>query len=182
MHMLRVTSSRTHRGLSATGALRSTGVDVPVIMLTARGHVTDRVVGLKIGADDYLTKPFEMIELLARIEALLRRQSISIPNQPGGVAEFGDVIVNLDEGAVTRDGARVDLSAQEYRLLCYFIQHRSTLLPRERLLKDVWGYREDTITRTVDVHVASLRAKLERDTRRPRHLRTVRGAGYRFEF
>jgi two-component system alkaline phosphatase synthesis response regulator PhoP len=164
-------------GFEVVRELSTRGSTLPVLILSARGEVHDRVVGLKLGADDYLVKPFEMAELLARLDALTRRRG---PPEPRGTVTFGDVEVDLTTSRVTRDGVLVDLSAKEYQLLAYFIRHRDQVLSRERLLKDVWGYRGLPVTRTVDVHVGSLRRKLEMNRRRPRHFLTVRGRGYRF--
>jgi DNA-binding response OmpR family regulator len=157
--------------------LRREGVETPVLMLTARGEVLDRVLGLKLGADDYLVKPFETVELLARIEALLRRAQ---PDTEGGSFAFGEVRVDFRRMEVSRDGRPVELSALEFRLLRYFVEHRGEVLGRERLLDEVWGYDADVYSRTVDQHVATLRRKLEADSRRPRHVVTVHGAGYKF--
>jgi two-component system alkaline phosphatase synthesis response regulator PhoP len=159
--------------------LRHRGNEVPVIMLTARGHVADKVSGLKLGADDYVTKPFEMVELLARVEARLRRATE--PPAAGLQAfRFGEVAVDFRSAEVTRSGATVDLSAREYRLLQYLIEHRGTTVSREELLKEVWGYESMPLTRTVDVHVAWLRQKLEPNARRPAYILTVHGFGYKF--
>ena len=128
----------------------------------ARPRTEDKVSGLKIGADDYVTKPFDMQELMARVEALLRRA----PNKPAvqmSAFQFGAIQVNLRGTEVTREGKPVNLSAREFQLLRYFIEHFGTTLTRDELLKEVWGYSADTFTRTVDVHVASLRQKLETD-------------------
>ena len=157
--------------------LRREGVATPILMLTARGEVLDRVLGLKLGADDYLVKPFETAELLARIEALLRRAQ---PDTEGGAFAFGDVRVDFKRVEVTRAGEPVELSALEFRLLRYFVEHRGEVLSRDRLLDEVWGYSAEVYSRTVDQHVATLRRKIESDPRRPRHVVTVHGLGYRF--
>jgi DNA-binding response OmpR family regulator len=146
-------------------------------MLTARGEVLDRVLGLKLGADDYLVKPFETAELLARIEALLRRAQ---PDTEGGTFAFGDVRVDFKRVEVTKGGEPVELSALEFRLLRYFVEHRGEVLSRDRLLDEVWGYSAEVYSRTVDQHVATLRRKIESDPRRPGHVVTVHGLGYRF--
>jgi two-component system alkaline phosphatase synthesis response regulator PhoP len=166
-------------GFDVCRDIRKAGLAVPIIMLTARGQLVDKVLGLKIGADDYLTKPFEMLELLARIEALLRRGA-GQPLEPAGLQQFGPIQVDFRGTTVFRDGAPVALSAREFRLLCYFVQNRGATLSREVLLKDVWGYSEDTFTRTVDVHVGSLRQKLESDPKQPTMIVTVPGLGYKF--
>lgn len=166
-------------GFDVCRALRQRGVTTPVLMLTARGQVADRVVGLKLGADDYLTKPFETIELTARLEALLRRRSNG-PTPGLDVYRFGDIAVDFRATAVTRAGRRVDLSACEFKLLRHLIEHRGATLTRDQLLADVWGYEQTPLTRTVDVHVAGLRQKLERRPRSPEFIQTVHGIGYRF--
>lgn len=156
--------------------LRKEGVEVPILMLTARGETIDKVLGLKLGADDYLVKPFETMELLARVEALLRRAQ---PNTEGGSFAFGDVRIDFRRMDVRRAGEAVELSALEFRLLRFLVEHRGEVLSRERLLDEVWGYDADVYSRTVDQHVATLRKKLEADPRRPCHLLTVHGAGYK---
>ena len=166
-------------GLDVCRDLRQQGFATPVLMLTARGQVTDRVLGLKIGADDYLIKPFDMLELLARIEALLRRGR----QKSGGasfVYEFGNIRVVTCCTEVRLDGTPVALSAREFQLLRYFIEHRGDTLSRKELLGEVWGYKGARMTRTVDVHVASLRRKLERDPANPKFILTVLGFGYKF--
>ena len=163
-------------GFDVCRDLRRQGIDTPVLMLTARGEVIDRVLGLKLGADDYLTKPFETAELLARIEALLRR---SRPDVEGGAFVFGEVRVDFRGVEVTRAGEPIELSALEFRLLRHLIEHRGEVLSRDRLLDEVWGYGADVYSRTVDQHVATLRRKIEADPHRPRHIVTVRGLGYK---
>jgi two-component system alkaline phosphatase synthesis response regulator PhoP len=169
-------------GFDVCRTLRQRGVQTPILMLTARGQVIDRVVGLKLGADDYLVKPFEMAELLARIEALLRRSSTSaLP--PGASAEsyrFGDISVDFRRAEVVKAGRTLELSAREFKLLKYFIEHRGAALTRDELLNEVWGYNAMPSTRTVDVHVAWLRQKLEDNPRHPEYIHTVHGLGYKF--
>jgi len=166
-------------GFDVCRDLRQRGVQTPIIMLTARGQVVDKVVGLKLGADDYVTKPFEMIELLARIEAHLRRTApVSVPPSEG--YQFGDVRVDFRSAEVTRHGRTVELSAREFQLLHYFIENRGTTLSRHKLLDEVWGYDAIPTTRTVDVHVAWLRQKVEPNPRRPLFIVTVHGLGYKF--
>jgi two-component system, OmpR family, alkaline phosphatase synthesis response regulator PhoP len=166
-------------GFDVCRDLRQRGISTPVLMLTARGQVVDKVVGLKLGADDYLTKPFEMIELLARVEALLRRAPAPAPPAAESY-QFGPVRVDFRKAEVERDGKPVELSAREYKLLCHFIEHRGETLARDELLDQVWGYNATPTTRTVDVHVAWLRQKLETNPRHPQFILTIHGLGYKF--
>jgi two-component system alkaline phosphatase synthesis response regulator PhoP len=166
-------------GFEVCRELRRRGLEMPVLMLTARGELADRVEGLRLGADDYLVKPFAMAELLARVEARLRRDGAPPPD-PSAAYRFGDVEVDLGRSAVQRAGAPVALSAKEFQLLRHLIRQKGATLSREELLAEVWGYDEAPTTRTVDVHVAWLRRKLEPSPRRPRHILTVHGRGYRF--
>ena len=165
-------------GFDVLKELRKRNVETPVIMLTARGQVVDKVVGLKLGADDYVTKPFEMVELLARIEAKLRRAPVT-PHPTEGY-QFGEVRIDFRRAELTRSGAPLDLSAREFQLLKYFIEHRGATLTREELLNEVWGYNAMPSTRTVDVHVAWLRQKVEPNPRHPQFILTVHGMGYKF--
>ena len=165
-------------GFDVCRDLRGRGVQTPLLMLTARGQIVDRVVGLKLGADDYLTKPFDMSELLARIEALLRRSRAAATRADAVV--FGNVHADFRSAVVLRDGLPVELSGLELKLLRYFVEHRGALLTRDELLEKVWGYDAMPVTRTVDVHVASLRQKLEKNPSRPELLVTVHGLGYKF--
>jgi two-component system alkaline phosphatase synthesis response regulator PhoP len=167
-------------GFDVCRDLRQQGVRCPIVMLTARSQVVDKVVGLKLGADDYVTKPFEMIELLARIEAQLRRTAVAAATPSSEGYQFGEVKVDLRSAEVTRGNSQVDLSAQEFRLLRYFIENRGATLSRHKLLDEVWGYDAMPTTRTVDVHVAWLRQKLEQNPRRPTYIVTVHGLGYKF--
>ncbi len=166
-------------GFDVCRQLRQRGVPVPILMLTARAQVVDRVVGLRLGADDYLTKPFEMIELLARVEALLRRGRGAAPSSASGYA-FGDVRVDFRSAEALRGGVPLELSALEYKLLRYLIEHRGELVTRSELLEKVWGYGALPQTRTVDVHVASLRQKIEPNPSHPQYVVTVHRLGYRF--
>jgi len=166
-------------GFDVCRDIRQAGLITPILMLTARGQTSDKVNGLKIGADDYVTKPFNMLELMARVEALLRRAP-SRPVAQTGAFNFGSVLVDLVGTEATRDGQVLNLSAREFQLLRYFIEHRGATLSREELLKQVWGYSADMYTRTVDVHVASLRQKLEEDPKQPKLILTVQGLGYKF--
>lgn len=165
-------------GLDLCRDLRRQGLDTPILMLTARGELTDKVVGLKLGADDYLAKPFQMAELLARVEALLRRSGR--PFAAAGGYAFADVRVDLRSCEVWKGGRAVELSSLEYKLLAHLIEHRGEVLTRHRLLDEVWGYDAMPTTRTVDVHVAALRQKIEPTPSRPRYIVTVHGRGYRF--
>jgi DNA-binding response OmpR family regulator len=158
--------------------LRQRGVDVPIIMLTARGEEIDRVRGLELGADDYVTKPFSLRELLARVRAVLRRPG---PRQKFEELAFGDVRVHQRGRRVTRAGREVRLTRKEYELLVYLAEHQGDVVTRERLLDEVWGYERFPTTRTVDTHVLRLRRKLEADPDRPRFIHTVHGQGYRFD-
>ncbi len=167
-------------GFDICRELRQRGIHTPVLMLTARGQIVDKVLGLKLGADDYLTKPFEPPELLARLEALLRRMPSSSSTRMPVTFRFGSVLVDMRRTEVRRNGQPVEMSAREFELLCYFIRHRDVTLSREQLLRDVWGYGTTVVTRTVDVHVGLLRQKLEDDAKNPRHFLTVRGFGYKF--
>jgi two-component system, OmpR family, alkaline phosphatase synthesis response regulator PhoP len=171
-------------GMDVCRDLRQRGVSTPILMLTARGQTVDKVLGLKLGADDYLTKPFEMMELLARIEALLRRSQglgqAGAGNTPVAAYKFGMVEVNFRAARILREGKPVTLSAREFQLLKYFIEHRGVILSRDELLNEVWGYDNAPSTRTVDVHVAWLRQKLEANAKFPEFILTLHGLGYKF--
>ena len=166
-------------GFDVCRDLRARGVAAPIIMLTARGQVADKVVGLKLGADDYLAKPFDMMELVARIEAQIRRAARSAGSGADRHA-FGGITVDFRKAEVCRDGAQIELSAREFQLLRYFIEHRGATLSRDELLNEVWGYHAMPSTRTVDVHVAWLRQKIEPNPRHPQYVLTVHGLGYKF--
>jgi len=166
-------------GFDVCRELRRRHVSAPVVMLTARSAVVDRVLGLKLGADDYLVKPFAMAELLARVEARLRGPAAAGPGRRDAY-RFGDVHADFRRAEVTRDGKPVALSAKERHLLRFLIEHRGGVLSRDELLNGVWGYDAMPITRTVDVHVAELRRKLEPNPRAPRYIVTVHGLGYKF--
>lgn len=166
-------------GFDVCRDIRQRGLGMPILMLTARGQVVDKVVGLKLGADDYLTKPFEMMELSARIESLLRRARAPIAPAAGSYA-FGVVRADFRRSEVWRDDQEIELSALEFKLLRHFIEHRGEVLSRDHLLDEVWGYDATPYTRTVDVHVASLRQKLEPIPGKPQFILTVHGRGYKF--
>jgi two-component system alkaline phosphatase synthesis response regulator PhoP len=166
-------------GLEVCRELRRRGRDVAILMLTAKSQLTDRVAGLKLGADDYLTKPFEPPELLARIEALLRRTQKK-DLAPLASFQFDDIDIDFERNHVTRAGAPVSLASKELELLRYLINRRGTVVSREELLEGVWEYQPGVSSRTIDVHVAWLRQKLETNPQSPRHIHTVRGVGYRF--
>lgn len=166
-------------GFGVCMELRRRGHDVPVLMLTARAEVREKILGLKLGADDYLGKPFDMLELLARVEALLRRHPAAPESRDSFT--FGDVTVDRRSALVTRGGEPVPLSTLEYRLLGCFLAHRGEVLSRERLLDEVWGYDSSVFSRTVDVHVATLRQKIEANPSRPAFVVTVHRLGYRFD-
>ena len=165
-------------GLDVCKQLKVKRPGIPIIMLTARGQEVDKVVGLELGADDYVTKPFSIRELIARTKAVLRRVSKS--NGHGDSFGFSDVSVDLKSCRVTRRGKPVEVSAKEFELLKYFIGHSGETLSRERLLTEVWGYEHFPTTRTVDAHIVRLRQKLEPSPEQPHFFLTVHGIGYKF--
>jgi two-component system alkaline phosphatase synthesis response regulator PhoP len=169
-------------GLTVCRDIRQAGLVTPILMLTARGHIADKVTGLKTGADDYVTKPFNMPELMARVEALLRRSPTRPSAKEDSAYQFGGVRVDRRATEVTRDGKLIDLSAREFQLLLYFIDHAGETLSRRQLLSDVWGYQAEIYTRTVDVHVGSLRRKLQGDAEQEARvfIQTVQKLGYKF--
>lgn len=167
-------------GLEVCKNLRAEDIKTPILMLTALGQVSDKVVGLKLGADDYLTKPFEMIELVARVEALLRRPQTFVGAQGTKSYDFGKVHVDLVKMEVTNDAEPIELTAKEFQLLAYLIENRGKLLTREVIMNDVWGYETAVNSRTVDTHVAWLRQKLEVNPKHPQYIATYRGLGYKF--
>jgi two-component system alkaline phosphatase synthesis response regulator PhoP len=166
-------------GFRVLRALRQRGESVPVLILTARDAEADKVRGLKLGADDYVTKPFGVLELLARVEALLRR------GRPAGpvrmLVRFGEVELDTATRAVNRSGRAVSLAPKEFDLLVALWERQGAIVSRPELMRQVWGYQTDVLSRTVDTHIAELRRKLERDPARPRHILTVRKAGYRLQ-
>jgi two-component system alkaline phosphatase synthesis response regulator PhoP len=168
-------------GFDVLRDIRKEGITTPVLMLTARGQVGEKVVGLKLGADDYLTKPFEMLELLARIESLLRRpaaSSAAFTTPP--TYSFGPFTIDFRKMEISKKRKAIEMSAREFQLLRYFIEHRGTVLSREAILNDVWGYTSMPTTRTIDTHVTWLRQKLEDNSRLPKYILTVHGFGYKF--
>jgi DNA-binding response OmpR family regulator len=164
-------------GLDVCRELRKSGVNTPVIMLTARGQEIDKIVGLKLGADDYVTKPFSFMELLARVEAVLRRVKRSTP---GDDVAFADVRLDFRTYRATRGTQPLDLTPREFRILRYFIDHANEVVTREALLNHVWGYDSSAFSRTVDTHIARLRQKIEVTPAEPSHLITVHRVGYKF--
>ena len=166
-------------GFDVCRDVRQAGLATPILMLTARGQTVDKVIGLKLGADDYLTKPFEMMELLARVEAVLRRGRKSAPGS-NAICQVGSLRIDLRGTEVTRNGSVINLSAREFQLLRYLVEHRGATLSRDEILREVWGYSAETFTRTVDVHIASLRQKLEDNPKQPQLILTVSGLGYKF--
>ena len=166
-------------GFDVCRELRQHGKDVAVLMLTAKTQVVDRVVGLKLGADDYLTKPFEPSELLARLEALLRRVRKENRSQVLQF-QFGNIEVDFEKGSVRKAGQPVNMAGKELQLLRYLVEHRDKVVSRDELLERVWEYQAGVSSRTIDVHIAWLRQKLEDNPQNPQHIHTVRGTGYRF--
>jgi DNA-binding response OmpR family regulator len=165
-------------GLDVCRTLRSRGIETPILMLTARSQELDKVVGLEVGADDYVTKPFSIKELLARIRAHLRRAAKQVADIENFT--FGDLELNFKKFAALKGGEELDLSAREFEILRYLIRRRGEIVTRDQLLDEVWGYDITPITRTVDNHIARLRQKIEKDPSNPRHIITVHRLGYRF--
>jgi len=164
-------------GLDVCKDLRREGRQTPIIMLTARGQEIDKIVGLKLGADDYVTKPFSFMELLARVEAVLRRMSRTTA---GDEFSFGEITLDFKTYQAAKTGVPLDLTPREFRILRYFIDHSDQVVSREALLNHVWGYDSSAFTRTVDTHMARLRQKIENVPAEPRHLITVHRVGYKF--
>ena len=167
-------------GLDICKQLRGDGNGVPIIMLTARGQEIDKVLGLKLGADDYITKPFGFMELLARAEAVLRRTRTPVSAAAPESYRFGEVAIDFKRHEAKKAGQPIDLSPREFQLLAYFIQHRGEIVTREKLLDTVWDYNAIPFTRTVDMHIAKLRKKIEDNPSDPRHIVTVHRLGYKF--
>ncbi len=164
-------------GFEVCQQLRMAGVRTPIIMLTARTHEAEKVLGLELGADDYVTKPFSPRELRARIQAVLRR----VAEDSRGTCRFGDCEIDFDRGEVRRAGASVEVSALEFRLLAAFVRNRGRVLSREQLIDAAWGRDTFVTDRVVDTHVLNLRKKIEPVPASPSYIRSVRGMGYRFE-
>ena len=164
-------------GMHVLRTLRAEKRSLPVLVLTARGQESDKVLALKLGADDYLTKPFALLELLARVEALLRRSGTGA--EPAAVHRFGTVEMREATRTVLRNGRAVELTPKEFDLLRVLLRARGSVVTRAELLRRVWGYRSAAVTRTLDTHVAELRRKLEPAPKAPRHILTVRKVGYR---
>jgi len=165
-------------GLELCRKLRSEGVQIPILMLTAKSEESDRVIGLDLGADDYVTKPFSLRELMARVRALLRRihTEIGLPDE----LQFGDVQVDFRRYVARRCGKLVEMTRKEYATLRLLVARAGEVVTREELLNEVWGYEAYPVSRTVDNHIAGLRSKLEKDPSRPVHILTVHGVGYKF--
>jgi DNA-binding response OmpR family regulator len=168
-------------GYRVLRTMREGGSDVPVLILTARGEEADKVLGFRLGADDYVTKPCGVLELLARVGALLRRSRIAERAGADGIERFGSIEINPASRTVTREGTPVALSPKEFDLLLALVRRRGAVASRVELLREVWGHRVEVMTRTVDIHIAELRRKLEHDPSQPRHILTVWKAGYRLE-
>jgi DNA-binding response OmpR family regulator len=169
-------------GYRVLKSLRESGSEVPVLILTARGEEADKVLGFRLGADDYVTKPCGVLELLARVGALLRRSRLADHRAPADAIErFGTVEINPSSRTVTKEGTAVALSPKEFDLLLALVRRRGAVASRVELLREVWGHRVEVMTRTVDIHIAELRRKLEDDPSQPRHILTVWKAGYRLE-
>jgi two-component system alkaline phosphatase synthesis response regulator PhoP len=166
-------------GLEVCQQLRRNGITTPVIMLTARDDEVDRVLGLEMGADDYVTKPFSPRELVARVKAVLRRTGADEKSPTTGIYQFGNIRVDENKYEVHVNGTPVDLTTREFELLLYLSQHMDHVLSRNQLLENVWGYEFAGDTRIVDVHISHLRDKLESSPKSPQHIKTVRGIGYK---
>ena len=166
-------------GYQVLRSLRDKGIGVPVLILTAKGEEADKVMGFRLGADDYVTKPFGVLELLARVSAILRRAGRD--GRPNQVESFGNIEIRLEQRTVVRGGREVRLTPKEFDLLVALVRRRGAVATRVALMKEVWGHRTAILSRTVDTHIAELRRKLERDPGAPRHILTVHRSGYRFQ-
>ncbi|MEQ9310032.1 MAG: response regulator transcription factor [Balneolaceae bacterium] len=167
-------------GLDICRDLRQKGIETPILMLTAKGQVIDKVLGLKLGADDYMQKPFEMMELLARVEVQLRKKNRKEEKNVTWEYEFADISMDFNKMIIKKAAQQVSLSAKEFQLLKFLVENEGGILTRDQLLNEVWGYDALPSTRTIDVHIAWLRQKLEDDSRYPKHIITVHGFGYKF--
>jgi DNA-binding response OmpR family regulator len=167
-------------GFEVCRELRSRSSSLPIVMLTARSAETDKVLGLELGADDYVTKPFSITELLARVRAVLRRAGTQKPANATDVARIGDIEIDFKLHQARRGRQRIEFTAREFDLLRYFVQHTGQVVTREQILNEVWGYEEFPTTRTIDNFVAKLRQKIERAPHAPEHILTIHGSGYKF--
>ncbi len=174
-----------HRsGLDVCTEIRRAGLAYPILLLTARSQTFEKVVGLKLGADDYVTKPFDTFELMARIEALLRRTPLQPRSLNGSRPDnlrCGPLVLDVRRVKATYHGKAINLTSREFHLLCYLVEHQDVTVSRDELLQEVWGHRSSMLTRTVDVHIASLRQKLEASPKDPQIIVTIPGIGYRFQ-
>jgi DNA-binding response OmpR family regulator len=167
-------------GFDVCRELRSRSITTPIVMLTARSAETDKVLGLELGADDYVTKPFSITELLARVRAVLRRTGAQKPMPINEVVRIGEIEIDFKLHQARRGKSRIEFTAREFDLLRYFVQHTGQVVTREQILNEVWGYEEFPTTRTIDNFVAKLRQKIERAPHAPEHILTIHGSGYKF--
>lgn len=168
-------------GMDVCKTLRQEKVNLPILMLTAKDDEFDKILGLELGADDYLTKPFSPREVVARVKAILRRSQIGDAEKSEQTLEIGDLEIHLDRFDVYFKGRQLVLTPKEFELLLYLANHKGKVLSRDQLLNGVWDFRYDGDTRIVDVHISHLREKIEEDTKRPVYIRTIRGFGYKLE-
>lgn len=167
-------------GFDVCRDLRARAVSTSIVMLTARSAETDKVLGLELGADDYVTKPFSIAELLARVRAVLRRTAADTPKAPADEVQIGDIDIDFKLHQAHRGKVRIEFTAREFDLLRYFVQHTGQVVTREQILNEIWGYEEFPTTRTIDNFVAKLRQKIERSPHAPEHILTIHGTGYKF--